>query len=101
MPVLRVLLIPLVAVVFATSAQAGPFFKRPMKPDPAEHVPALINTLKTDPDERKRAAAVDELSKYDVKNFPDMLPAWIEALQHDSSQPVRIAAVIAIGEMRP
>jgi len=94
MSVQRLLLVPLIAIAVAMNAQAGP--RRP-KPGPD----VLIETLKTNPDERARAAAIEDLRDYDLKNFPDILPAWIEALQHDSSVDVRLAAARSIGGMRP
>jgi hypothetical protein len=96
----RCWIIPLIVGFIASDGQAG-IFKRNPKPDPAVHVPALIKTLKTDPEDRKRANAVEELRDYDLKAFPEILPAWIEALQNDNSTSVRLEAVASIGKMRP
>lgn len=91
---------PLLVAVFAAEGSGG-IFKRTPKPDPAEHVPALIKTLKSDPDDRKRSNAADELRDYDPKTFPDMLPVLIEALENDSSTSVRMEVVNTIGKIRP
>ncbi len=87
---------------FASDALAQGLFRRPSaKPDAAEYVPALIKTLQTDADERKREAAAEELRHYDTKTFPDMMPALIEALKNDPSHSVRHEAVNTIGKLRP
>jgi hypothetical protein len=89
-------------LILANEGYAGiGLFKRPPKPDPAEHVPALIKTLKTDPEDRKRASAAEELRDYDAKAFPEIIPALIEALQNDSSISVRLEVVTTIGKIRP
>ena len=84
----RLFLVPVVALSLAVPAQAG-LFKRAAKPDPAVHVPALIETLKSDKDERARAAAAGELDEYDAKAFPEILPALTDALKTDPSSTVR------------
>lgn len=89
------------ALVASPALASGGLFKRAPKPDPAEQVPALIKTLKTDPDERKRADAAEDLRDYDPKSFPDMVPALIEALQNDASTSVRLEAVNTISKLRP
>src|SRR5262249_8670520 len=89
-------------LVLANNTYAGiGLFKRPPKPDPVEHVPALIKTLKTDPEDRKRASAAEDLRDYDAKAFPEIIPALIEALQNDSSISVRLEVVTTIGKTRP
>lgn len=80
---------------------AAPFFKRANKPEPAEYVPALIKTLQTDPDERKREVAAEELREYDLKSFPDIMPALVEALKNDPSSSVRLEVVSTISKLRP
>jgi len=97
----RILMSLLPIVLLATPALAGPLFKRPNKPDPAEHVPALIKTLQSDPDERKRESAAEELREYDLKSFPDIVPALVEALKNDPSSAVRLEVVSSISKMRP
>jgi hypothetical protein len=56
----RLLIVSFVMALFSLNADAG-IFKRTPKPDPAVQVPGLIKTLKTDPDDRKRLNAVEEL----------------------------------------
>jgi len=90
----------LAALLLAGPTQAGIFRKSP-KPDPAIHVPGLIQTLKTSTDEKARAAAAADLRDYDAKAFPDVLPALIEALATDPSHSVRSKAAEAIGKVRP
>ena len=85
---------------FSSEGRAGPF-KRPNKPDPAEHVPDLIKTLKNDPNDRKRADAAEELREYDLRTFPDIVPTLTESLGNDGSASVRYAAVNSIAKLRP
>jgi hypothetical protein len=94
------LVVPAVALTLAAPAQAGLFKKSP-KPDPAVHVPALIETLKSDKDEKARAAAAADLDEYDAKAFPDILPALMDALANDPSTSVRSRAAESIGKIRP
>ena len=96
----RLFLVPVVALSLAAPAQAG-LFKRSAKPDPTAHVAALIEALKSDKDERARAAAAGELDEYDAKAFPDILPALVEALKSDPSSTVRSKAAESIGKVRP
>jgi hypothetical protein len=90
----------MMALAIAAPSQAG-LFKKSAKPDPATHVPALIEILKTDKDERARASAAGELDEYDAKAFPEILPALMEALTGDASTSVRSKAAEAIGKVRP
>jgi HEAT repeats len=96
----RLWVAPVVALVLAAPIEAG-IFRRTPKPDPAVHVPALIQTLKTDKDEKARAAAASDLRDYDAKAFPDLLPALMDALATDPSSSVRSKAAEAIGKVRP
>ena len=98
--VTRLLLVPVIALSLAAPTQAG-LFKRGAKPDPTVHVPALIETLKSDKDDRNRAAAAGELDEYDAKAFPDVLPALVDALKSDPSSTVRSRAAESIGKVRP
>ena len=96
----RLLLVPVVALAVAAPSQAG-LFRKSAKPDPAVHVPALIETLKSDKDEKARAAAAADLDEYDAKAFPDILPALMDALASDPSNSVRSRAAESIGKIRP
>ena len=97
----RLLIVPVVVASLQAPAQAGIFFRRTPKPDPAERVPALLATLRGDPDERKRANAAEELRHYDPKSYPDLLPSLVNALQADPSSAVRNEAASSIGKLRP
>lgn len=96
----RLCLIPIVTLTLAAPAQAG-LFKRSAKPDPSVQVPALVESLKSDKDERARAAAAGELDEYDAKAFPEVLPALMDALKSDPSSTVRSKAAESIGKVRP
>lgn len=94
------LLVLIVALSVAAPSNAG-LFKRTAKPDPTVHVPALLETLKSDKDEKARVAAAGELDEYDAKAFPDILPALMDALANDPSTSVRSRAAESIGKVRP
>jgi hypothetical protein len=96
----RLLIVSLLALSFAPPTEAG-IFRKTKKPDPATYVPEPITTLKTDKDERARSNAASELSDYDGKVFPDILPALIDALATDTSSSVRSEAAESIGKIRP
>ncbi|WP_162136212.1 HEAT repeat domain-containing protein [Zavarzinella formosa] len=89
----------LISLALIGSSEAGPFRKG--KPDPEIHVPALINVLKTDKDERRRADAADELGEHDGKAFPAIVPTLVEALTNDPSSSVRTEAAESLGNVRP
>src|SRR5437773_1101713 len=67
---LHVIFILVLIPVWAGPAHAQLFGKR-LKANPVQRVPELIMIVKTDADERKRAAAADELRDYDSKQFPE------------------------------
>jgi hypothetical protein len=96
----RLLLAALLGLGLAVPASAGPFRRAP-KPDPVVQVPALLETLKNDKDERARARAAAALDEFDGKAFPDILPALSAALASDPSPSVREDAALAIGKIRP
>jgi hypothetical protein len=98
---LAVLPVVLWAALPGRSAMAGHFFGRKNKPTPAERVPELIQTLKIDGDEHKRSSAAEELRQYDASQFPDMVPALIEALLGDKKPAVRAEAAQTLGKLRP
>lgn len=79
------------------TVQAGLF--RKSKPDPAKHVPMLIQTLREDTEENNRLRAAEELRDYDPKVFPDILPALTEALANDPSFKVRAEAAESLGKI--
>lgn len=91
----------LVTVLLDRPGSAGVFFQRGPKPNPAERVPQLIVTLRTDLDDRKREAAARELRDFDPTAFPDLVPALIDALLTDPKTSVRIEAAQSLGKLRP
>ena len=96
----RLLLASFLAFTCASASEAGPF-RKTNKPDPATHVPLLLQVLRTHTDERARETAANSLREYDAKAFPEILPALIEALTTDKSSSVRSEAAESIGKIRP
>ena len=101
----RVGLLALFAIVTAIPAQAGVIFnrhsKQPAKPNVQDPTAELIRTARLDPDERRRTAAVEELGKFDLRQYPQAGAALIEVLRSDSSAGVRIETAQVLGKMRP
>src|SRR5436309_8145239 len=79
---LQGLVVLLALPVCAMPGEAQLFFKK-NRPVPAQRVPELILTLKTESDERKRAAAAEELRDYDAKTFGEIVPVLIDVLHND------------------
>src|SRR4051812_3471523 len=76
------------------------FGKKP-KTNPAQRVPELIVTLKTEQDERKRSSAAAELGGYDAATYTEIVPVLIDALQNDPKHGVRMDAASSLGSIRP
>ena len=94
-------LLVLPALLFcAVPAQAQLFFKK-RGPVPAQRVPELILILKTETDERKRAAAAEELRDYDPKTFTEIVPVLVDILTNDKKQSVRLEALNSLARLRP
>src|SRR5262249_24186660 len=91
------------AAALARPAGAGIIFGRKGKkpPTPAERVPELIVTVKTDRDENKRAKAAEELRQYDPAAFKDIVPVLIDVLLNDKKPAVRAEAAQSLGKLRP
>ena len=100
MPWRYLLLVPLAIACLPSPSSAGPFHRSP-KPDPATRVPQLVSTLKNDPDEGKRADAAKELSNYEYRDFPEVLPTLLAALKKDSSTNVRVETARTLGDLHP
>jgi hypothetical protein len=100
MPPCRTCLILLVLVVATSPASAG-IFRKNKAPNPAERVGELLNTLRSDPDERKRLGAAEELRQFDARLYPNILPALIDSLANDPSSSVRAEAASSLGKIRP
>jgi hypothetical protein len=96
-----VLRIKLLTTLFATALAftpllAGPLLKK--KTDPAR-ISTLIETLKSDPDEKRRKAAADELGGADSRVNPEVGVALVAALQKDASPAVRAEAAASLGQL--
>lgn len=89
-------------VLVAGLALAGPagagMFDR--KPKSAAQVKRLADTLKADPDEKRRRAAVAELKEADPRVVADVIPTLVGVLQRDPSAAVRADAAEAIGSFK-
>jgi len=90
-----------VPAALAVPAEAGLFFTKKARVNPAERVPVLIMALKAEPNEQKRAAAAGELRQFDPNAFPEIAAALIDAALHDPQPGVRLDAVDSLGHMRP
>ena len=101
----RYLLVVLAVVLFAVlpvrHASAGIFFGKKTKTTPTERVPELIKELKSDGDEHKRSSAAEELRQYDPQQFPEIVPALVDALLNDNKPGVRAEAAQTLGKLRP
>ncbi len=104
----RILLAAVVAATPISSASAidfprlGIFRKKPAKPDEeAPRAKQLVETVRSDPDEKKRLAAVEELQETDPRTNADVIPTLVTALQRDPSATVRALAAQSIGKLKP
>lgn len=97
----RLLLVPLILAGMVAPASAGIFFNKRPKANPAERVPTLIATAKTDPEEKKRAAAAAELREFDPAAYPEIIPVLIDLVQNDAKPGVRLEAVQSLAKLRP
>ena len=84
----------------AGPAHAQLFSKKP-RPAPQQRVPELILTVKTEADERKRAAAAEELREFDGRTFTEIVPVLVDVLQNDKSSSVRYEALDSLSRLRP
>jgi hypothetical protein len=97
---LQGLLVLVALPLCATPAHAQLFFKK-TRPVPAQRVPELILTLKTETDERKRAQAAEELREYDARTFAEIVPVLIDVLHNDKKTGVRLEALNSLARLRP
>jgi HEAT repeats len=92
----------LAAAALAAPAEGGIFFGKKKPPvDPAQRVPELLGIVKTSPDEHKRSQAAEELRKYDMQSFPEVVPTLVDVLLHDAKPSVRVEAAQSLGRIRP
>jgi len=89
------------ALVLAVPVRAWIFFGKHPKPNPAERVPQLLATLKTDADESKRVSAAKALREFDPSAFPEMVPILIDVLKQDQQAGVRLEVLQTLGKLRP
>jgi hypothetical protein len=97
----RFTLIVVLLPILTAPVYAGIIFGKKPKPDPAQRVPELIKTIRTDGDENKRADAIEELRQYDPTMFPEIVPTLIDALHNDRKAAVRASAAQTISKLRP
>lgn len=97
----HILLVLAIQVSLVLPASAGIIFNRKAKPNPAQRVPELINTIKGDPNDHKREAAAEELREYDSKAFPEITAILMDVAQHDTKPEVRGEAVQSLAKIRP
>lgn len=80
------------------AGDGGSIFSRKPRVDPAR-VRQLTETLRSDPDEKRRQAAVAELTQADPLVHQDVIPALIAAMRRDVAS-VRTAAAEAVGRFK-
>ncbi len=97
MSCLRFFVTLIAAACAVASVHAGPNLLK-KKVDP-ERVSPLVETLKGDPDEKKRKAAADELGGADSRINPEVATALVNALQKDMSASVRAEAAASLGDL--
>jgi hypothetical protein len=91
----------LVILLGWTAPAPAQLFAKKVKPNPSQRVPELILILKTDPDEKKRAHAAEEIRDYDATLFNNIVPVLVEVLQEDKKMSVRLEAVNSLAKIRP
>jgi hypothetical protein len=82
-------------------ARAGIIFNRHPKQNPTQQVPVLINTARSDQDDRRRGSAVQELREYDPTAYPEIVPTLIAVAQSDPRSSVRLEALQSLARLRP
>jgi hypothetical protein len=92
-----------IMLAWTTPVQAQFLFgrKQARSVNAPSRVPELILIVKTDPDERKRLHAVEELREYDVKNYTEITPVLLDVLQNDKKMNVRLEALNGLSRTRP
>ena len=96
----RLFLSAILAFTLASGASAGALAIFAKKPKSEAQVKRLIETVKSDPDEKKRRAAIAELHDADPRANADVIPCLVMALQKDSSAQVRADAAEAMGQFK-
>jgi HEAT repeats len=100
----------LTVTLLTSSAVAGPpdfprirsLFERKKKDEPAPaRAKQLVDTLRSDPDEKKRKAAAEELAEYDPRGNAEVMAGLIASLRQDPAVSVRVASADTIGKLKP
>lgn len=96
----------LITFVFAWSAPADAqlFRSKPKTtapPPAAQRIGELIVQAKSDPDERKRAAAAEELREFDAKAHPEIVSILADVARTDAKPGVRQEALESLAKIRP
>ena len=81
-------------------AQAQLFNRKPKTPAP-QRVAELIVQARTDADERKRAAAAEELRDFDAKTYSEIVPVLVDLARSDPKASVRLEAISSLAKIRP
>ena len=76
----------------------NPFKK---KEEPVVKSKQYAEVLRTDPDEKKRKAAAEELRETDAKQVNDVLPILVASLKQDPSAAVRATVAETLGKIKP
>jgi hypothetical protein len=98
----RPVLVLLLLTALPALASAGVFFgKKTVRVDPAQRVPQLLATVKSDGDESRRASAAEELRDYDPGQFPEIVTVLADVLLTDAKVGVRAEAAHTLGKLRP
>jgi len=93
-------LLPVVVLIGVTYPAQAQLFTRKLRLNNMQ-VPELIVTARTDTDERKRVAAIEQLREHDAKAYPDIVPSLIEVMLRDPKYNVRMEAMYSLVKIRP
>ena len=96
----RLFLSAILTFTLVAGASAGALAIFAKKPKTEAQVKRLIETVKSDPDEKKRRAAIAELYDADPRVNPDVISCLVLTLQKDSSAWVRADAAEAMGQFK-
>jgi hypothetical protein len=97
----RFLLSLVVLAALAVPAPAGFFFNKHPKPNPATRVPELLQIVRTETNDHKRAAAALELRNFDPAAFPEIISALADLTLRDPNAAVRMEAIQSLAKLRP
>src|SRR5262245_3193022 len=97
----RLILTLFVVAAIAAPGPAGIIFNRKPKTNPNERVGQLVGAIKSESDDRKRAAVAEELRDFSPATYPEVIPALLDCALHDKAPAVRAEAVHSLGKLRP